>query len=94
VLPYGGNEAPKLAPEASSGHWTTNPDDVAVSEARERVRAALVASGLALPARRITDLEQALLNAKCDTTILDLRNAIEAGFSPIDKPKMLLSLPR
>src|SRR6202167_2558981 len=28
--------------------------DKAVSEARERVRAALVASGLALPARRIT----------------------------------------
>jgi magnesium chelatase family protein len=28
--------------------------DKAVSEARERVRSALVASGLALPARRIT----------------------------------------
>ncbi|MGM7319832.1 magnesium chelatase domain-containing protein, partial [Idiomarina sp. ST10R2A5] len=28
--------------------------DKAVSEARERVRAALIASGLALPARRIT----------------------------------------
>ncbi|MDX5003277.1 magnesium chelatase domain-containing protein, partial [Streptococcus suis] len=28
--------------------------DKAVSEARERVRAALVASGLALPAKRIT----------------------------------------
>jgi Subunit ChlI of Mg-chelatase len=34
--------------------------DKAVSEARERVRAALVASGLALPARRITVIYQTL----------------------------------
>src|SRR5262245_25576270 len=33
--------------------------DKAVSEARERVRAALVASGLALPARRITEIGRA-----------------------------------
>jgi magnesium chelatase family protein len=35
-------------------HFTSGLPDKAVSEARERVRAALVASGLALPARRIT----------------------------------------
>ena len=34
--------------------YARRPADKAVSEARERVRAALIASGLALPARRIT----------------------------------------
>jgi magnesium chelatase family protein len=32
--------------------------DKAVSEARERVRSALIASGLALPARRITSISR------------------------------------
>ena len=44
--------------------------DKAVSEARERVRAALVASGLALPARRITiNLAPPIFPRKAATTI-------------------------
>src|SRR5256714_12778720 len=43
----------QVAPELPAFHVVGLPDK-AVSEARERVRAALVASGLALPARRIT----------------------------------------
>ncbi len=42
----------------------------AVSEAKERVRAALIASGLALPARRITvNLAPAICRRKAVTTI-------------------------
>jgi len=43
----------QVAPGLPAFHVVGLPDK-AVSEARERVRAALVASGLALPARRIT----------------------------------------
>ena len=43
----------QVAPGLPKFHVVGLPDK-AVSEARERVRAALVASGLALPARRIT----------------------------------------
>ena len=43
----------RLAPGLPAFNIVGLPDK-AVSEARERVRAALVASGLALPARRIT----------------------------------------
>src|ERR1700758_5219651 len=43
----------QIAPGLPAFHVVGLPDK-AVSEARERVRAALVASGLALPARRIT----------------------------------------
>src|SRR5262245_19717012 len=43
----------QVAPGLPAFHVVGLPDK-AVSEARERVRSALVASGLALPARRIT----------------------------------------
>jgi len=43
----------QVAPGLPAFHVVGLPDK-AVSEARERVRAALIASGLALPARRIT----------------------------------------
>ncbi|HEY9359392.1 MAG TPA: magnesium chelatase domain-containing protein, partial [Xanthobacteraceae bacterium] len=43
----------QVAPGLPAFHVVGLPDK-AVSEARERVRAALVTSGLALPARRIT----------------------------------------
>ena len=50
--------------------------DKAVSEAKERVRAALVACGLALPARRITvNLAPADLPKKAAITICPLRLA-------------------
>jgi magnesium chelatase family protein len=50
--------------------------DKAVSEARERVRAALVASGLALPARRITvNLAPADVPKEAATTICRSRSA-------------------
>jgi magnesium chelatase family protein len=50
--------------------------DKAVSEARERVRSALVASGLALPARRITvNLAPADLRRKAAITICRSRLA-------------------
>jgi magnesium chelatase family protein len=50
--------------------------DKAVSEARERVRAALVASGLALPARRITSISPLpTCRRKAATTICRSRSA-------------------
>jgi magnesium chelatase family protein len=50
--------------------------DKAVSEARERVRAALVASGLALPARRITvNLARPIFRRKAATTTCRSRSA-------------------
>ena len=50
--------------------------DKAVSEARERVRSAMIASGLALPARRITiNLAPADLPRKAATTICRSRSA-------------------
>jgi magnesium chelatase family protein len=50
--------------------------DKAVSEARERVRSALIASGLALPARRITvNLAPADCRRKAAITICRLRSA-------------------
>ncbi len=44
----------QVAPGLPAFHVVAACADKAVSEARERVRAALIASGLALPARRIT----------------------------------------
>src|SRR5471030_3333295 len=43
----------QIAPGMPAFHLVGLPDK-AISEAKERVRAALIASGLALPARRIT----------------------------------------
>ena len=65
----------QVAPGLPAFHVVGLPDK-AVSEARERVRAALTASGLALPARRIiVNLAPADLPRRAATTTCRSRSA-------------------